>query len=260
MDTLFFIFSKLVGLCLQVETWLAAILALTAFAGLLGRKCLSTPLSVAAFLAVTLIGIFPIGEVLLAPLESEYVAQNIPEKIDGIVVLGGAESPRKTLQWNQPQLNDASERLIAAASLAIAHHEARIVYVGGSGRLLDAVAGRTPLPPIAIQVLSSLGIDPDRVIWEDQSRNTAENAQRSFDLVQPAPGETWVLVTSAFHMGRAMASFEAAGWRDVVPYPVDYRTGSFTGGIGWDFSSNLEDLNTAIKEWVGRLAYQWTGR
>jgi hypothetical protein len=57
-----------------------------------------------------------------------------------------------------------------------------------------------------------------------------------------------------------MESFGAAGWRNVVPYPVDYRTGSFTGGVGWDFSSNLEDLNTAIKEWVGRLAYRLTGR
>lgn len=260
MDTLFFIFSKLVGLFLQVETWLAVTLALAVFAGLLGRKGLSAWLSAAAFLAVTLISIFPIGETLLAPLEVEYVAQNNPDHIDGIIILGGAESPRKTLRWNQPQLNDASERLIAAASLAIAHPEARIVYAGGSGRLLDTNAGRAPLPPIAIEVLSSLGIDPDRVIWEDQSRNTAENAQLSFDLVQPAPGETWVLVTSAFHMGRAMASFEAAGWRDVIPYPVDYRTGSFTGGLGWDFSSNLEDLNTSIKEWVGRLAYRLTGR
>ena len=260
MDILFFIFSKLVGLSLQVETWLAVTLALAVLAGLLGRKGLSAWLSATAFLAVTLIGIFPIGEVFLAPLEAEYANQNIPEQVDGIVVLGGAESPRKTLRWSQPQLNDASERLIAAASLAIAHPEARIVYAGGSGRLLDAVAGRAPLPPIAIDVLSSLGIDPDRVIWEDQSRNTAENAQLSFDLVQPEPGETWVLVTSTFHMGRAMASFEAAGWRNVVPYPVDYRTGSFTGGIGWDFSSNLEDLNTAIKEWVGRLAYRLTGR
>ncbi len=259
MDTVFFIISKLVGLLLQVETWLAVTLALAALTGFLGRKRLSASLSTAAFLAVTLISIFPIGEVLLAPLEAEYATRNIPEQVDGIVVLGGAESPRKTLRWNQPQLNDASERLIAAASLAIAHPEARIVYAGGSGRLLDSVAGRAPLPPIAIDVLSSLWIDPERIIWEDQSRNTAENAQLSFDLVQPAPGETWVLVTSAFHMGRAMESFGAAGWRNVVPYPVDYRTGSFTGGIGWDFSSNLEDLNTALKEWVGRLAYRWTG-
>jgi uncharacterized SAM-binding protein YcdF (DUF218 family) len=197
---------------------------------------------------------------LLAPLEAEYATLNIPEQVDGIVVLGGAESPRKTLRWNPPQLNDACERLIAAASLAITHPEARIVYTGGSGRLLDNVAGRAPLPPIAIDVLSSLGIDPERIIWEDQSRNTAENAQLSFDLVQPAPDETWVLSTSAFHMGRAIASFEATGWRNVVPYPVDHRTGSFTGGIGWDFLSNLEDLNNAINEWVGRLAYRLTGR
>ena len=260
MNTLFFMLSKMVGLCLQVETWLAVTLALAAFASLLGRKRLSDSLSAAAFLGVTLIGIFPIGEVLLAPLEAKYVAQSTPELVDGIIVLGGAESPRKTLRWNQPQLNDASERLIAAAGLAIAHPEARIVYAGGSGRLLDNVSGRAPLPPIAIEVFSSLGIDPERIIWEDQSRNTAENAQLSFDLVQPAPAETWVLVTGAFHRGRAMASFEAAGWRNVVPYPVDYRTGSFPGGIGWDLSSNLEDLNTAIKEWVGRLAYRWTGR
>jgi uncharacterized SAM-binding protein YcdF (DUF218 family) len=260
MDTLFFIFSKLVGLFLQVETWLAVTLAFAVLAGLFGRKGLSAWLSAAAFLAITLISIFPIGEIFLAPLEVEYATRNMPDHVDGIVVLGGAESPRKTLRWNQPQLNDASERLIAAASLAIAYPEARIVYAGGSGRLLDAVAGRAPHPPIAIDVLSSLGIDPDRVTWEDQSRNTAENAQLSFDLVQPEPGETWVLVTSAFHMGRAIASFEAAGWRDVVPYPVDYRTGSFTGGIGWDFSSNLEDLNTAIREWVGRLAYRLTSR
>lgn len=260
MDTVFFIISKLVGLLLQVETWLAVTLALAALTGFLGNKRLSASLSAAAFLAVTLISIFPIGEVLLAPLEAEYATRNIPDQIDGIVVLGGAESPRKTLRWNQPQLNDASERLIAATSLAIAHPEARIVYAGGSGRLLDTVSGRAPLPPIAIDVFSSLGIDPERIIWEDQSRNTAENAQFSFDLVQPAPNETWVLVTSAFHMGRAMESFDAAGWRNVVPYPVDYRTGSFTGGVGWDFSSNLQDLNTAIKEWVGRLGYRLTGR
>ena len=106
MDTVFFIISKLVGLLLQVETWLAVTLALAAFTGFLSRKRLSASLSAAAFLAVTLIGIFPIGEVFLAPLEAEYANRNIPEQVDGIVVLGGAESPLKTMRWNQPQLND----------------------------------------------------------------------------------------------------------------------------------------------------------
>jgi len=173
MDTLFFIFSKLVGLSLQVETWLAVALAFAAVASLLSRKRLSASLSVATFLAVTLISTFPIGEALLAPLEAEYATRNIPEQVDGIVVLGGAESPRKTLRWNQPQLNDASERLIAAASLAITHPEARIVYAGGSGRLLDNVAGRGPLPPIAIDVLS---IRLDQAVFFTQFRSALTSA------------------------------------------------------------------------------------
>lgn len=105
-----------------------------------------------------------------------------------------------------------------------------------------------------------LRIDPDRITWEDQSRNTAENAQISYEVAAPASGETWVLVTSAFHMGRALASFEAAGWDDIIAHSVDYRTGRLSDGIGWNLSGNLEVLNIAIKEWVGRIAYRWTSR
>ena len=75
MDTVFFIISKLVGLLLQVETWLAVTLALAALTGFLGNKRLSASLSAAAFLAVTLISIFPIGEVhrpALRPTRSMY--------------------------------------------------------------------------------------------------------------------------------------------------------------------------------------------
>ena len=61
-------------------------------------------------------------------------------------------------------------------------------------------------------------------------------------------------------MARALASFEAAGWREIIPHPVDYRTGRFSDGTGWNLSGNLEILNIAIKEWVGRLAYRLTGR
>ena len=106
----------------------------------------------------------------------------------------------------------------------------------------------------------SLGIDPDQITWEDQSRNTAENARFSNEVAAPTSGETWVLVTSAFHMGRALASFNAAEWGEIIPNPVDFRTRSFIDGIGWNLAGNLEVLNIAIKEWVGRLAYRVTGQ
>jgi len=47
---------------------------------------------------------------------------------------------------------------------------------------------------------------------------------------------------------------------EFVPHPIDYRTGRLSDGIGWNLAGNLEILNIAIKEWIGRLAYRLTGR
>ena len=121
-------------------------------------------------------------------------------------------------------------------------------------------ADEIDLSPVAIDVLTSLGIAPDRITWEAQSRNTAENARLSYEMIQPAPEESWILVTSAFHMGRAIASFEAVGWPSITPYPVDSRTAAFSETIGWGLSGKLDTFNIAVKEWVGRLVYSATGR
>ena len=102
------------------------------------------------------------------------------------------------------------------------------------------------------------GLAAERLTLERASRNTAENARLTYDLIAPEPSETWVLVTSAFHMPRSVASFEAAGWQGIIPWPVDYRAGTLRGGIGWDLGRNLEVLNTAVREYIGLLAYQIT--
>ena len=260
MDTAFFILSKLIGLALQIETWLVIGLVVSLVAGRFARPRLGRWSGRVTLAALLTVGIFPIGEVLLRPLESEFPPRAAPEQIDGIVVLGGVEDQRATAAWREPQLNEAAERLTAAAALAIAHPEARLVFSGGSGRLRNTVLGQPKIPSVAVDFFVSLGIAPNRITWEDQSRNTAENARFSYEVAAPASGETWVLVTSAFHMGRALASFEAAEWSQIIPLPVDYRTGSFSDGIGWNLAGNLEVLNIAIKEWVGRLAYRLTGR
>ena len=60
-------------------------------------------------------------------------------------------------------------------------------------------------------------------------------------------------------MPRAIGVFCQIGW-PLIAYPVDYRSGAFVNEIGWNFASNLDDLNTAAKEWVGLLAYWLTGK
>ena len=102
-------------------------------------------------------------------------------------------------------------------------------------------------------------IDRSRIILENKSRNTAENAAFSKAIANPKPGERWVVITSAAHMPRAMGVFRAAGF-DVEAYPVDWRT-QRTGGpaIKW-FVRGLADIDDAAHEYVGLLVYWLTGR
>ena len=260
METGFFLLSKLIGIALQLETWLVLGLLISIIASLRGRVALAKASTGVTLAALVAISFFPLGELLLKPLEREFPPREAPERVDGIVILGGVEDARVSAYWAQPQLNQAAERLTGAAALALQHPEAKVVFTGGSGRLRHIGADDIELSPVAIDVLTSLGITPDRIIWEAQSRNTAENARLSYEMIQPDPEEHWVLVTSAFHMGRAMASFVAAGWPSIGPYPVDFRTAALRESIGWGLSGKLDTFNIAVKEWVGRLVYHLTGR
>lgn len=110
-------------------------------------------------------------------------------------------------------------------------------------------------------VFARLGLDPTRIVFEDRSRNTAENAQLSKKKMNPTAGENWLLVTSAFHMPRAVGSFRKVGW-PVIPYPVDYNTtgrGS-GGGVSFRLSSGLSSTGAGLHEWLGLLFYRLTGR
>jgi uncharacterized SAM-binding protein YcdF (DUF218 family) len=114
---------------------------------------------------------------------------------------------------------------------------------------------------IAGDVLVGLGGPRERIELEERSRNTCENAAESVLVAKPRPGETWLLVTSASHMPRAVACFRAAGFA-IVPYPVDYRVrevGRF-GGPRVSMARGLEALDLAAHEWAGLVAYRLLGR
>jgi uncharacterized SAM-binding protein YcdF (DUF218 family) len=79
----------------------------------------------------------------------------------------------------------------------------------------------------------SLGVRRARSCWRNGRATQSENAIFTRDLVQPQPGQTWVLVTSAWHMPRAVETFERNGWTGLVPWPVDFRSGGQALRLEW---------------------------
>ncbi|MGL4236354.1 YdcF family protein [Tabrizicola sp.] len=260
METLFFIASKTLGMVSRVETWALLLMALAILGLWRGRTRLAGISLTLLFTGTLAITLLPLGDLLLKPLESAFPAQPNLTRVDGIIVLGGAEQTAAYRDWGGPQFNEAGERLVEGAMLAVRFPEARLIFTGGS-----ATVGRTEDttdPSVMVRDMwIALGIAPDRILLEQNSRNTTENASLTRDLVQPKPGETWVLVTSAFHMPRAHETFVRQGWEGIVAWPVDFRSGDLAGMRGiWRLDRNLLGVNLALKEYFGSLVYRITGK
>src|SRR5262249_15025343 len=129
-------------------------------------------------------------------------------------------------------------------------------FSGGSAALTTE---RVTESDLARDLFTSLGLTPDRIQFENRSRNTCENAIYTAQLVKPTKQQNWVLITSAMDMPRAVGAFRKVGF-NVLPYPVDYTTGK---GGALDFSltvgGNLGSLDHAVHEWLGLLAYYLMG-
>ena len=254
---MFFFASKILWAVAQPVTFATILLAIGS--ALLwtrwsraGRVTLSG-LAVVAALFVTA----PVGDWIMAPLENRFAPVADPgPRVDGIIVLGGASNPLTTADRGQIALNDAAERLTALTALARRYPDAKLVFSGGSGnpfeqtrREADIVAG----------FLAEQGIEPARLIVERDSRNTWENAVLSLEMIRPAAGERWLLVTSSYHMPRAVGCFRRAG-ANLTPYPVDYRTSRRTPLLRMDSRDNVDLVADALREWIGLMAYRLTDR
>ncbi len=218
-----------------------------------GRKLLG-----GVVIAGIVVAILPFGKWSMLPLENRFaLARNLPDRIDGVVVLGGVVDQFVTRARGQVSLTGGVERLIEMAILARRYPKATLVFSGGSGRLdRQDLKEADVLGPL----LDILGVARKRVVFERMSRNTYENARFTYDLVKPKQGENWVLITSAFHMPRSVGSFRKAGWT-VIPYPVDYNfTGNENFRLSFNFLSGLSYLGKGLHEWLGLLFYRLTGK
>jgi uncharacterized SAM-binding protein YcdF (DUF218 family) len=154
-------------------------------------------------------------------------------------------------------MNDDSERLSAFVGLARQYPEAKLVFTGGSGELFGSSTSEAEVVKLFFR---EQGLPADRLLVEDRSRNTYENALFTKALVQPPAGQRWLLITSAFHMPRAVAVFRHAGW-DILPWPVAYRTlPQLSVGAGDDPVQQFDKANRALHEWLGIVAYRMTGK
>lgn len=255
---MFFILSKVFGFLIQPLNFAIFLLIGSLVAAAFGRRKLATNGSALAALLLVLATWTSLGAMMLTPLEDRFPKPPLPPKVDGIVVLGGGMEGAVNLARGGYELNTSGDRYVETAILARKFPQARVVVSGGVGSLL--LEGESDANS-AQRLLVALGVAPDRLILEGRSRNTFENAVFTKEMVTPKPGETWLLVTSAFHMPRSKALFDKAGFA-TVPWPVDYRTSGREGVslFADNAADSLQNTTIAIREWVGLFAYWVSGK
>jgi uncharacterized SAM-binding protein YcdF (DUF218 family) len=256
---MFFLLAKIIGFFTLPSNAIAIACGLGVCLLLVKRPRVGAGLLTVGVVSLLVFGYSPAGNVLLLTLSDRFPAwQYDGRDPDGIIVLGGAIAPGISVARGAVETNGSAERLIAAIELARRFPGARIVYSSGTGNLISDFV---PEAPIAGRLLQTFGISRERIVLDDKSRTTDENARFTRKLVSPKPGERWLLVTSAYHMPRSIGVFRKAGF-DVEAYPVDWRT------RGWvdasmpfgRLSAGLAASDAAVHEWVGLIAYWLTGR
>lgn len=213
----------------------------------------------AALTGIVILGLLPVGPLLLTYLETRYPAPaHLPAKIDGLIVLGGAFEAQASRQTGKIVANDNIERAICFADLAKQHPEAKLVFSGGPGDIKhpDAMEAEA-----AKEFFKLAGLDAREIIYEQKSRNTYENILYSMQTLGPKNSENWVVTTSAFHMPRTMGIFEQFGWR-VIPYQCDTRTDGEYGSVLTfpNVAANFGMLHLALREILGSIIYYVTDK
>lgn len=256
---MFFNLAKVFWALAQPLSLIGLLLVVALLASFFSRRRLAISTSFLALLILSVSCWTTAGALLLQPLEARFTRPAVvPVSLAGVIVLGGGFEGGINRVRGGYELNSSGDRYVEAAILSRRFPDARIVVTGGTGTLLLEGEGDGDTAP---RLLTALGVALDRLVLQTRSRNTFENAVYSKDMLQPQPGQTWLLVTSAFHMPRSMGLFRTAGF-DVVPWPVDYRTaGDEQFGFARDNAlDSLQNVTVGTREWLGLLAYWFTNK
>ena len=197
--------------------------------------------------------ILPTGDWLMQRLESRYPRPPTPPAgIDAITVLAGAELLGASAVSGSLELSGHGERVGEALALARLYPKAKIWIVGGI-----AMHGRRDIDWTA-DYWRRAGLAPERIGTIGGTLDTCENA---LGIAKALPRRRVLVVTSGFHMPRAMACMKAVAV-DAVPYAVDRQTvgRSFLASFTSDFADNIVRSDLALHEYAGLAYYRLTGR
>lgn len=252
-----FILSKVLWLIVRPSNFLLLVLFVSTWLGLWTRGGFWLALSALTATVAVLVVVLPVGLWLARPLEERFAVPAPPPEVDGIIVLGGAQDTQVGAARGVLALDAAAERLIVGYGLALDYPQSRLVFSGGSGSL----SGPRNIERIITEYfVDTVDLEDSQVIYEDRSRNTYENALYTKAMVNPQADEVWVLVTSAWHMPRSVGIFRKVGF-PVLPWPADFLTrgdAEFRSTI--EASQRLLELDIAVREYIGLVAYRLLGR
>ena len=254
-----FIASKILALLTQPLWWVTVLLVMACLTvrrrPVLGQRLVATALAI-----LLVLGWQPLPDRLIHQLESRYA--EFPPQADlkdyvGVIVLGGGTESGHVVQAHvHPLVTDAAERLSATVAMVRRNPHLQVVYTGGEGEWLGLGPSEAER---ARMYFDSMGLSNQQVRYESVSRNTYENAVLTAQLPNREKTRRWLLVTSAFHMPRSMATFTKAGW-NVSAYPVDFRTGTETPWTRYSLRDGVTNWQLLLHERLGLLAYRITGR
>ena len=256
---MFYVLSKILDVFLMPLSWAIVLIVYGAPLTRRGlRKGRGRPKLVVIGLAIlVLFSMEPVSNALFGGLEAQAVTTVDPHKhYDAVILLGGLVDEKAMEKSGSLSMNDNNERLFGTLAVM---REGRADYAIISGAPVDP---KTPYAEAAVLAdqLVLLGVPRDKVIVEDKAMNTRENATYSAEIARARGFSKVLIVTSAFHMHRALACYEKAGMK-VDTMPVDFRTYNpdKVSGSWLPRASHLERSTAAIREWSGFYVYRARG-
>ena len=267
MDSIFFVFSKIVHILIEPLNWLMILIALALLFLLLRKDHLVRQTLGIALCLGFFIGYMPTSQFAMRILEDAVPQTPItPEQLNqigGILILGGAiEGGPIARDRGEVSVYSSAERVTKALQLLRQHPELPFIFSGYSGRLVPQ--GLSEADAFK-QLLQEQGLGSHPGYYENQSRNTYENMLYSKKIIdgiaekEGAPVKPWLLITSARHMLRSMQVAHKQGL-DVLPVLVDYQTSNSHSWHRFDLVEGGEQWNWLIHELVGIATYWITGK